>query len=176
MARTPHSLGFPPLASSGCRVLILGTLPGPRSLETHEYYAHPRNAFWPIMGALLGTTANDYAGRARSLMANGIAVWDVLAAAARAGALDSRIERGNAAANDFTAFYRMHPGISTICFNGAEAARLYRLLVLPKLAAPLPVAAMHVLPSTSPTRTMALGQKLEAWAAVLRHVIVGKPA
>lgn len=167
MARAALSIGFAPLASADARVLILGSLPGPRSLQQHEYYAHPQNAFWPIMESLFGPFGTEYARRARGLMRVGIAVWDVLAAAPREGALDSRIDRRRAVANDFTAFFRMQPGIAAVCFNGSGAAQLYRRLVLPDLPAEFHALPAHVLPSTSPTRTLSRQVKQQAWAEVL---------
>ena len=171
MARAALSTGFAPLASSGARVLILGTLPGPRSLERHEYYAHPQNAFWPIMEGLFGPFGMDYSRRAAGLMRVGIAVWDVLAAAPRDGALDSRIERARAIPNDFTAFYRMHPGIVALCFNGTGAAQLYRRLVAPGLAPEHLAMPGHLLPSTSPTRTISREIKQKAWGQVLLQLV-----
>ena len=161
------SVAFAPLASSGARLLILGTLPGPRSLQQHQYYAHPQNAFWPIMESLLGPFGTDYSRRALGLMRVGIAVWDVLAAAPREGALDTRIERARAVPNDFTAFYLMHPGIVALCFNGTGAAQLYRRLVVPGLSAEHRALPEHVLPSTSPTRTLSRQMKQQAWGQVL---------
>jgi hypoxanthine-DNA glycosylase len=171
MARRAPSTGFAPLAAPDARVLVLGTLPGPRSLAAHQYYAHPRNAFWPVFAGLLAPFPEDYAGRVRALAGAGIAVWDVLAQAPRDGALDSRIERAAARANDFEAFYNAHPRIGALLFNGAEASKLYRRLVLPGLAAEWRGLVIEVLPSTSPTHTLRIPAKREAWAAALaRHL------
>jgi hypoxanthine-DNA glycosylase len=152
-------------------VLILGTLPGPRSLATHQYYAHPQNAFWPVMESLAGPLGTDYTERAQRLMSRGIALWDVLAAAPRAGALDSRIERERAVANDFHAFFLLHPGIRAICFNGAEAGRLYQRFVVDQLLPAHRNIATAVLPSTSPARTLSLATKRDAWAKVLKPLL-----
>jgi hypoxanthine-DNA glycosylase len=166
----PPSSGFAPLAAPDARVLVLGTLPGPQSLAAHEYYAYPRNAFWPIFAALLPSFPDDYAGRVQALTRAGIAVWDVLAEAPREGALDSRIERARAKPNDFEAFFRAHPQISALLFNGAEAAKLYRRFVLPELPPTRRALPVEVLPSTSPTHTLRLKDKCAAWATVLaRH-------
>lgn len=174
MPKQPASLGFAPLASPDARVLVLGTLPGPRSLLAHEYYAHPRNAFWPVFDVLLGPFPLDYAGRVGALTGAGIAVWDVLAEAPREGALDSRIERSRAKPNDFEAFFRAHPAIGALLFNGAEASRLYRRFVLPALPASRHAIAFEVLPSTSPTRTLRVADKQAAWAAALARHLPGR--
>lgn len=167
------SLGFPPLAAVGCRVLILGSLPGPRSLATHQYYAHPQNAFWSVMEAIAGPLGADYSERAQQLMRRGIAVWDVLAAAPREGALDSRIEQDRAIANDFTAFYQLHPRVAAVCFNGGEAQRLYQRHVMPTLEPQHRAIPSHRLPSTSPTHTLTRAAKLAGWSRVLLPLLRG---
>jgi hypoxanthine-DNA glycosylase len=161
-------VGFAPLAAPDARILVLGTLPGPQSLQAHQYYAHPRNAFWPIFAALLAPFLDDYAARVRALTNAGVAVWDVLAEAPREGALDSRIQRTRAKPNDFEAFFSAHPQVRVVLFNGAEAARLYHRFVMPALPPARQGLALEVLPSTSPTRTLPLKDKLAAWEAALK--------
>jgi len=165
-----QSQGFAPIARADSRVLILGSLPGHESLRRHEYYAQPRNAFWKIMGELIGADPElPYAVRVRRLRARRIAVWDVCAAAFRAGSLDASIVADSVIVNDFAAFFAAHRRIGLVCFNGATAHALYRRRVLPQLlgrAARLPVA---VLPSTSPAHAArSLEDKLAAWQRILR--------
>src|SRR5688572_8938550 len=125
---------FPPLTSTRAHTLILGSLPGQKSLEMQQYYAHPQNAFWRILGAVLETDLTvPYAKRAAILKRHGIAVWDVLAAAERPGSLDSDIVHASAVANDFDAFFRAHPRIRRVFFNGRKAEEIFRKLVAPKL-------------------------------------------
>ena len=164
-----HSQGFPPIARADARVLILGSLPGRESLRRRQYYAQPRNAFWKIMGALIDAGPElSYAERRARLRAAQIAVWDVCAAARRAGSLDSAIVATSVVANDFGRFLARHPGIGLICFNGAKAAALYRRHVLPALPQPLRELRCIVLPSTSPAyAALPLGRKLAAWAVLL---------
>jgi len=149
-------------------VLVVGSLPGPESLRLHQYYAQPRNAFWRIVAALFDTGPLDgYPARVDAIERHGLALWDVCAAAERAGALDSAIRRASVQANDFREFFRTHRAIERVCCNGQTAAALYRRLVLPGLPASARDLPLVVLPSTSPANA-AIGfeRKLAAWAAV----------
>jgi hypoxanthine-DNA glycosylase len=168
--------GFAPIADARARLLILGSLPGQASLAAGQYYAQPRNAFWRILGELLGAGPDvDYQARAATLRRAGIALWDVCAAAERPGSLDASIRRDSVVVNDFAAFLRTHPRIALLAFNGATAADLYRRCVLPVLpprAAALPTLR---LPSTSPAHAgMPYAAKRAAWAEALHGA--GVPA
>jgi hypoxanthine-DNA glycosylase len=160
-----QATGFPPVAARDARLLILGSLPGALSLARGEYYAQPRNAFWPIMGRLVGAAPElPYAERLDRLRAAGIALWDVCASGFRPGSLDAAIRRDSVVPNDFAVFFRAHPGIGAVCFNGATAADLFTRLVKP---AP-PTLALTTLPSTSPAHAaMPLAEKLRRWRAGL---------
>jgi hypoxanthine-DNA glycosylase len=128
--------GFPPVARHDARVLVLGSMPGAASLAAGRYYAHPRNAFWPIAGALFGFGADaPYDERLAGLTAAGVALWDVLAACERPGSLDAAIDRATARTNDFVAFFAAHPRLSAVACNGGAAHELFRRRVLPRLAA-----------------------------------------
>ncbi|HTO56242.1 MAG TPA: DNA-deoxyinosine glycosylase, partial [Pseudomonadales bacterium] len=110
---------FPPIGRTSARTLILGTMPGVASLAAGQYYGHPRNAFWRIVGELFGfDPAASYATRVRRLADSGVAVWDVLASCERAGSLDSRIDPESVVPNDFADFFAAHRRIERICFNG----------------------------------------------------------
>ena len=163
-------IGFPPIADAHARVLILGSLPGQVSLQRQQYYAHPHNAFWKIMGRLFGADPElPYAERAQHLMQKGIALWDVCAAAQRPGSLDTAIVHASVVPNDFAAFIESHPDITLIGFNGGKAADLYRRLVLPGLPATCHAIRTETLPSTSPAyAAMTFDDKLARWAAVLQ--------
>lgn len=163
-----HVHGFPPIARPDARLLILGTMPSRASLAAARYYAHPRNAFWPILAELLQIEAPDYAGRAATVTARGIAIWDVLQACFRNGSLDSAIDENSAVANDFAGFYLHHPNIRNVFFNGARAESLYRRHVLPTLSEPAVGLPLQRLPSTSPAHAgMSLAEKTAAWRAIL---------
>ena len=163
------SVAFPPIADAAARVLVLGTLPGRKSLEMREYYAQPYNAFWRIMGELFGAgPALPYTERMSRLRTRGIAVWDVLAAGEREGSLDSAIMPASIVVNDFNAFFEQHRRIGLICFNGNTAAGLFRRRVLPGLAPKWAAIERQALPSTSPAyASMRFEHKLARWAAVL---------
>lgn len=150
-------------------MLILGSLPSRASLEAGKYYAHPRNAFWRIMGDLVGASG-DYPERCACLVRHGIAVWDVLASSVRPGSLDAAIRTDTAVCNDFDAFFGEQPGLRVVCFNGRTAERLFRRLVMPDSPGGGPV--FSALPSTSPAHAaMSYRQKLERWRAVIRPAI-----
>lgn len=155
---------FAPLAAPDARLLVLGTMPGARSLEAGEYYAHPQNAFWPIMGALFGFDPRlAYDKRVRRLTGAGVAVWDVLRACRRDGSLDSAIDPGTALANDFQGFFERQPALRRIVFNGGAAERLFRRHASKVLDARPRLACLR-LPSTSPTHArLRFPAKLEAW-------------
>lgn len=167
--RVPLSVGFPPIADDAARVLILGSLPGVKSLAEREYYAQPYNAFWRIMGELFGARRElPYAERLERLRARGIAVWDVLAAGEREGSLDAAIVRESVVVNDFNTFFERHRRIRAICFNGNTAATLFRRKVLPGLATEWAAIERHALPSTSPAyASLRFEEKLARWSAVL---------
>ena len=169
----PVSVGFPPVADSRARVLVLGSLPGRKSLEMREYYAQPHNAFWRIMGKLFGAGPHlSYDARLAKLRALGVAVWDVLAAGEREGSLDSAIVPSTILVNDFNEFFARHAQIRAICFNGNTAAGLYKRKVLPRLDAASAALATQVLPSTSPAyASLRFEQKLERWSAALRPLL-----
>jgi len=160
------SSGLPPIARHDARLLILGSLPGRRSIDAAEYYAHPRNAFWMIMRALYGIRG-DYASRCEALRQSGIALWDVLAASVRPGSLDSSIVRKGAQINDFTRFLKGHPAIDRIAFNGRASETLFRRLVLGSLDAGR--YELIALPSTSPAHAaMRPDTKCAVWGSMLR--------
>lgn len=161
-----RSFGFPPVSRGDARVLILGSLPGQASLAAKQYYAQPRNAFWPLMGRLFGAGVElSYEDRLRRLTESGVALWDVCASARRPGSLDTKIEAMSVAPNDFAGFFEAHRDIGLICFNGAAAERLFERHVSRALRAPPPRLR---LPSTSPAHaSLRFEQKLEAWSRAL---------
>ena len=155
---------FAPIAAPDAHTLILGSMPGVASLEAREYYAHPRNAFWPIMGALFSAGPDlPYAERVARLMANGVAVWDVLQSCKREGSLDANIHAE--VPNNFSAFFARHQNIRCIGLNGGNAATSFRT----HAASKLPVgASVRLLPSSSPAHAArSLEQKCALWHSAL---------
>lgn len=159
--------GFPPVADARARVLVLGSMPGAASLNAGQYYAHPRNAFWPIMGVLLGAGPElPYDERLGRLQAAGIALWDVIAACERPGSLDADIAPGSVQANDFQAFFAVYRSIRGVYFNGAAAEAAFRRHVLRRLGESCPPCIR--LPSTSPAHAArSFAEKLAAWSVLV---------
>jgi double-stranded uracil-DNA glycosylase len=159
---------FPPILGRHPHTLILGSLPGRKSLQMQQYYAHPQNAFWKIILQLFGAPSPlPYTRRVKILTDHGIALWDVLAAAERPGSLDSSIVHATARTNDFAAFFRAHPRIRRVFFNGRKAEEFYRRFVLPGLKDQFEELRYECLPSTSPAHAgMTFAKKLEHWAQI----------
>jgi double-stranded uracil-DNA glycosylase len=168
--KIPLVCSFPPIAGADSRVLVLGTVPSIASLAKQQYYGHPQNAFWPIMGRLFGAGREvPYEERKRILCQHGVAVWDVLRECRREGSLDSAIRVETEAANDFATFLRKHSGIHSIFFNGHKAEAAFRRHVLPQLNQLDRAFRYERLPSTSPAHAgRTFEQKLTLWQAVSR--------
>lgn len=162
--------GFPPHVGPQPRVLVLGSMPGRRSLDEGRYYAHPRNLFWPLMGEVAGFDAArlDYPERLSALAAAGVALWDVLAECERPGSLDASIVRGTERLNPLPELLHEHPGIGLVACNGGAALAMWRRRVWPLLGPGLQ-ARLDVLglPSTSPANaSVPLATKRRAWLAL----------
>lgn len=167
--------GFSYSANSNAKVLILGSMPGVKSLEKAEYYAHPQNGFWPIMGALFGFDATlGYQERLARLRENSVALWDVAHQCVRPGSLDSAIKMESVVANDFETLFKTHPHIRTIFFNGRKAEELYLRLVFASLSPEFQQIDQQLLPSTSPANAlMSRMQKLEQWKIIQHTLEIG---
>ncbi|GKU37252.1 DNA-deoxyinosine glycosylase [Mycobacterium montefiorense] len=161
---TPPLLhGFDPVVDDRARMLILGSFPSAQSLVAHQYYANPRNAFWPITSELFGFDAGaPYESRLAALRAQGVALWDVLHSCRRVGSADSAIDPKSLVVNDFTELFASYPSITRVYFNGAKAAQVYH-----RLAQPDQRLHFRRLPSTSPAHATRAGVKLAAWREIL---------
>ena len=157
---SPQLLGLPAAVAPHTRLLILGSFPSRASLQAQQYYAHPRNQFWPLLGALLheDLTKLPYSVRLQAVLRHGLGIWDVYAACERQGSLDASITK--AQPNDLRALVAKLPQLRAIAHNGGESARLMRLT-----GTLVPVC--HRLPSTSPANaSWSFARKLEAWREV----------
>ena len=126
-------------------------MPSVASLEKHQYYGKPQNAFWRIMGELYCAGVElDYPDRCAQLTDAGVAVWDVIARCRRPGSLDSAIDMQSVVVNDFAAFLGAHPSVSAVCFNGRKAEEIWRRFVQADIHALRPELGFVTLPSTSP--------------------------
>lgn len=159
------SFSFPPISSAEATLLILGTMPGTKSLELQQYYGHPRNNFWPIIFKILNEDFTDnYESRKSILLKNNIALWDVLQFCDRIGSLDSAIK--NEISNDFNIFLEEHPNIKTIVFNGQKAAALFKKYVVLSRSYEL-----ITLPSTSPANAgKTFASKLNEWKKIRQSI------
>ncbi len=158
-ANVTRHAAFAPIVDAHTRVLFLGSLPGVASLGAGRYYAHPRNAFWRLVGAAIGTdlAALDYDARLAVLHARGIGLWDTVATARRSGSLDAALR--DIDARDLSALIATLPALRLVAFNGQKAAAIG--------ARTLPPGFPHVtLPSSSAAHTMDFAAKSVAWAVV----------
>lgn len=154
-------IGFDPVVDADTRLLILGSLPGDASLKAARYYAHPRNAFWRLLGGVLGEDleALAYEARLERLKARRIGLWDVIASAERSGSLDAAIRSPEAA--DLRGLVATLPDLRAVAFNGGLAARLGR-----RILADQADLMLLDLPSSSPAHARPLAEKAARWAAL----------
>lgn len=153
-----HS-SFAPITDATTRVLILGSLPGAKSLAAGAYYANPQNGFWRLTGGVIGAdlVSLAYPARLAALLAAGIGVWDVVATARRSGSLDGAIREVEG--NDLAALVASLPVLRLVAFNGQKAAAIGSRLLDP-------ATPRLTLPSSSPAHTMRVADKARSWAAV----------
>jgi len=158
-AARPLLVGLAPILGPRTRLLVLGSFPSQASLAAQQYYAHPRNHFWPLVSAIwsIDLVALPYRERLAVLRERGLGVWDVYASCRREGSLDSAIEA--ARGNDLASLVKRAPALSAIAHNGGESARSMRVT----RALGVPVLR---LPSSSPANaSWSFARKLDAWRA-----------
>ncbi|QYK51649.1 MAG: DNA-deoxyinosine glycosylase [Anaerolineales bacterium] len=163
---------FPPISDKSSKIVLLGTMPGEKSLQTNTYFASNTNQFWKIIFMLLNQEfSDDYSVRKHLLVANGIALWDVLKACIREddalhpapSSLDRHISQE--IPNDFAAFYAEHPQIHHVFFLSQKARVAYEKHVI------APAKILHVLPSPSGANTsMRFHQKVAEWKVILKFI------
>jgi TDG/mug DNA glycosylase family protein len=152
-------IGLPPVARPDARLFILGSLPGDASLQARQYYAHPRNHFWRLVGGVVGEDLHSlpYDERLRRLADNRIGLWDVVGSAVRRGSLDQAIRTPGH--NRIERLLEDFPALEAIAFNGTTAARIGRHLLGESAG-----VALIDLPSSSPANTCPLSEKGAGWA------------
>ncbi|HTN17303.1 MAG TPA: DNA-deoxyinosine glycosylase [Chitinophagaceae bacterium] len=166
-----HKSGFPPVATPGSCLLILGSMPGEKSLEKQEYYAHPRNLFWPFIAGLANEDVPiGYMQKQQLLARLNIALWDVCDTCIRQGSLDTAILEETP--NKLDLFLDEHPSVRTIAFNGQKAASLYR-----KYCTPRDGITYLTLPSTSPANAGSnMDDKRKAWMGLKSRLKAIEPS
>ncbi|SPU55828.1 G:T/U mismatch-specific DNA glycosylase [Brevundimonas vesicularis] len=154
-------IGFPPVVDAATRLLILGSLPGDASLKAAQYYAHPRNAFWPLIGGVLGEdlAVLPYEQRLARLKARGVGLWDVIASAERSGSLDAAIRSPEAA--DLRSLIDGLPALRAVTFNGKLAAKLGRRII-----GDVNGVRLIDLPSSSPAHAVGMTIKASSWSSL----------
>jgi TDG/mug DNA glycosylase family protein len=166
MPPSPRLTGLPPVVGSDTVVLVLGSFPSRLSLEKGEYFANPRNRFWPLVEALLGIGADlPYRERIRLLSEKGIALWDVTRECEREGSGDAAMK--NETVNDIPGFLHDRPSVSLVILNGGTAGRLFHRYFRRRIRSGIMVLA---LPSTSPANArLTLPRLIEAWGALRKY-------
>ena len=161
---------FPPIFDDRARILILGSMPGRASLEAVQYYAHPRNHFWPLMEGLLGIARElPYENRLSALKERRVALWDSAWRCRRHASADSTMEEIRA--SDFGMLFARAPGIRAIFFNGRKSEEIFRRYALPALPSERAGLPLCYLPSTSPANAgMSFEEKREQWSRILEQL------
>lgn len=155
---------FEPITDQRSRLLILGSLPGVRSLMENEYYANSQKKFWKIIFSVLGRPfCTDYLSKVLLLHDNNIALWDVIKCADRSGSSDSNIKA--AIPNDIPLLLKGHAEISFMIFNGRFAERSYRKFF------GNPQLPFEVLLSTSPACAGREAEKFEIWERAIKGAL-----
>jgi len=155
---------FAPLISTSSKILILGSLPGVKSLRENEYYAHPQNRFWRIMFTIYDTAYSvDYKSRCSLLLTHKIALWDVLKSADREGSSDSSIK--NQTPNNIPELLACYPNICFIIFNGSFSLRSFKKYFGE------PSLPFRLLLSTSPAVAGRDKERFEMWEKAVRTCV-----
>lgn len=157
---------LPPRVLANCQVLVLGSLPGVASLQASNYYAHPRNLFWPVMGSLLGVNwTSDLEQRVQSLLHHRIGLWDVIGRCERRGSLDTAIVKKSIQPNPVADLVATLTQLRVIACNGQAAYHAWQRYIEPKLVR---IPLVYLLPSTSPANaSWSLTALTRAWAVAI---------
>ncbi len=173
LSQTQPVQSFAPVIAPHCQVLVLGSVPGQASLNAGQYYAHPRNLFWPIIGEVCGVElSSNYRQRLQQLINTGVGLWDVLAACIRSGSLDSAIDRQSEIANPIAQLLNQHAEIAVVALNGGKAAQLFDRHIFASIDDRKRQQLQILrLPSTSPANaSQSLQFKKQAWLSLREYV------
>jgi hypoxanthine-DNA glycosylase len=164
--------GLPAVWQADAQILILGSLPGVASLQAAQYYAHPRNQFWPLLQQLFGIDVSlPYDERIAALKQHRLALWDLIGAAERRGSLDSAITPASIQLNDFPALLQQLPALRAVWLNGGTAAKSWQKLIKAGLSLPATVQ-VFALPSTSPAHAaLSFTDKLQPWQQAYQQTL-----
>jgi len=156
-------VGLPPVARADARLFILGSLPGDASLAAGQYYAHPQNQFWRLLGSVVGDDLQSmpYEARLECIEGHRIGVWDVIGSAVRKGSLDQAIRLANH--NRVERLVHEFPDLQAIAFNGGTSAGVGR-----KLIGSAHGLSLIDLPSSSPANTRPFSEKAAVWEQLRR--------
>lgn len=155
---------FPPVIDNDSKILILGSIPGVKSLEKQQYYGHPQNKFWKIIFELFNEEfTEDYNKKLTVLKKHHIALWDTIDSCERKGSLDSEIK--NEEANQIEELLENHPNITAIFCNGGKSYKNLQKLLGKNFRIPI-----YLLPSTSPLHTISFERKFEEWKRILEYI------
>lgn len=155
---------FPPIIDHQSEILILGSVPGIRSLEKQQYYGHPQNKFWKIIFELFHEEfTENYPDRIDVLKKNHVALWDVIDSCERKGSLDSEIK--NEEDNQIPELLEQYPNIRAVFCNGGKS---YKNLI--KILGKNYRVPIFLLPSTSPLHTISFERKFEDWKKILEYI------
>lgn len=162
---------FEPVIGRNPRILILGSMPGVVSLQAVQYYANPRNAFWPIMAELFDIDIDcNYEERIEQISRLPVVLWDTIKACHREGSLDSNIQKHQLEANNIPTLLKQYSAIRLVACNGATSEKYFNQLVKPQLSEDYAIEVKR-LPSTSPANAgMTFDQKLSNWQEILNYI------
>lgn len=167
-----YSQSFAPLCTTQVKLFVLGSMPGVASLKAQQYYAHPRNLFWPLMCDFFNwKNIDSYEDKVNALMAEGIGLWDVMSDCYRRGSLDQNIKKSTVQINDFIRLMEQYPTIETFLLNGKTAAQLFQQKVIKANKLTQPICSIS-LPSTSPANaSMSYLSKKQLWHQALKDAL-----
>ncbi len=156
---------FAPSIDNNSKVLILGSMPGVKSLEEQQYYAHPQNRFWKVIGVICNEPnlhGFDYNLKLKTLLKNNIALWDTIKSCKRDGSLDSDIQ--NEVPNDINGLLRKYPNIKIICLNGNKSYSTFKKY----FSNLLEKYSCYKMPSTSPANARySLNNLIKEWSEIM---------